>query len=214
MNVLTNMKNIKLNETTELIYKHGDEENPGDFSSFRVEVSDPSLYGGVEELSKSGIRLEYYVVSKTDLPEFRGDVPLSNNISFFSPQKNFFGQIKKGGFQFKVKDGESNKALMDALYCAATRSKSVFFRISGLPSKNTSQAPTIAECSKVYSREYSYFLKRQGLVTKNKKGFNCPSADDKAPLKRNSSPSRRAGKPKMGPKRGITLKRSVQPIVR
>ena len=212
INVLTKMKNITLNETAKLIYTHRDKGTPGDFSSFRV--SDLSLYGGVKELSKSDIRLEYYVVSKTDLPEYRGDVPLSNDISLFYQQKNFFCQTENGGFQFEVKDGESNESLMNALYCAATRSKSVFFRISGLPSMNTSQAPTIAECSKVYSREYSYIWKRQDLITRNAKDFKCPSAEDKAPLEQNASPPRRAGRPKMGSKRGITSMNPVQPIVR
>ena len=99
INVLTKMKNITLNETAKLIYTHRDKGTPGDFSSFRV--SDLSLYGGVKELSKSDIRLEYYVVSKTDLPEYRGDVPLSNDISLFYQQKIFFVRQRMVGFNLK-----------------------------------------------------------------------------------------------------------------
>lgn len=180
--VLLKMQNITLRETAELIYTHRDEKKPANFSSFKVKVSNLSLYSRVVELSKSDIRLEYYLVSKGEVAEFCGNVRLNDVISVLNPEKNIPGVVKRGGFQFQLKDGESNKDLMHALSLASKRSKFVFFRITGLPSANPDQAPTTAECLSVYGRKYCTSLKIKVLVTQNAEGYNCPGADYEAPL--------------------------------
>ena len=89
LNVLTKMKNITLNETANLIYTHRDKKNPDGFSSFKVEVSNPSLYTPVEDLSKSDIKLYSCLVSEYYKPEARKCIQLCNAVSFFESEKKY-----------------------------------------------------------------------------------------------------------------------------
>ena len=174
INVLTGMKNITLNETANLIYTHRDKKNPDGFSSFKVEVSNPLLYTPVEDLSKSDIKLYSYTVSEFNPEKDCECVQLCNAVSFFESKRNFLGHRKKGGFQFQLKDAESNKRLMDKLRKARKFGNLVFFRITGLPSKDPTQAPTTADCSNVYGTEESYRAKRKKLVTQDAKTYRIP----------------------------------------
>ena len=174
INVLTGMKNITLNETANLIYTHRDKKNPDGFSSFKVEVSNPLLYTPVEDLSKSDIKLYSCLVSEYYKPEARKCIQLCNAVSFFESEKKYPWQRKKGCFQFQLKDAESHNYLMNELSRAGRFNKLVFFRITGLPSKDPTQAPTTADCSIFYGTETSNEHRHEKLITSSAKEYHLP----------------------------------------
>ena len=154
VNSFTNIQNITLSETARLQFLHVSELYPNYYVSmpcttrsyFTVDVDDLTAYVPESEPSfMENIRLEGWIVSKKNLAP-RATTTKAPEFLDFEVHEKSGSNNSNGYFAFSVGEKEMfNFILRELNGLNGDDGDYIFFRITGLPLKNASLDPTIAE---------------------------------------------------------------------